>query len=158
MKTTGSSKKNIVDGFAVGTVLKTTNPINFLAAVDKKTGVIRDKKYDIFGKSIKDTVLVFPHGIGSSVGAYTIYSLESKQSAPVAMICTKADLTVASGCALANIPMIVVSNEEFDFIENGTRVEIDTYHLQTILYNPAENERWTETSGWHGPPDHIKEA
>ena len=101
--------KIIVQGIAQGTVLKTTSPINFLGAVDKKTGTIRDKKYDIFEKSIKDTILVFPHGIGSSVGAYTIYSLKSNNSAPVAMICTKADLTVASGCALANIPMIVVS-------------------------------------------------
>ena len=100
--------KIIVQGKAQGTVLKTTSPINFLGAVDKKTGVIRDEKYDIFRKSIKDTVLVFPHGIGSSVGAYTIYSLKSNQSAPIAMICQKADLTVASGCALANIPMIVV--------------------------------------------------
>ena len=132
MKTTGSSKKNIVDGFAVGTVLKTTNPINFLAAVDKKTGVIRDKKYDIFGKSIKDTVLVFPHGIGSSVGAYTIYSLKSHQSAPLAMICQKADLTVASGCALANIPMIIVSPEKFNSIQNGSKIEIDTNSTNLI--------------------------
>ena len=118
--------KIIVQGKAQGIVMKTTSPINFLGAVDKKTGMIRDKKYDIFGKSIKDTVLVFPHGIGSSVGAYTIYSLKSHQSAPVAMICQKADLTVASGCALANIPMIVVSTEEFDSIQNGNDIIIDT--------------------------------
>ena len=114
--------KVIVQGNAQGIVLKSTNPINFLGAVDKKTGIIRDKKYDIFEKSMKDTVLVFPHGIGSSVGAYTIYSLKSNQSAPIAMICTKADLTVASGCALANIPMIVVSNEEFDSIQDGNQI------------------------------------
>ena len=118
--------KVIVQGNAQGKVLKSTNPINFLGAVDKKTGIIRDKKYDIFEKSIKDTVLVFPHGIGSSVGAYTIYSLKSNQSAPIAMICTKADLTVASGCALANIPMIVISNEEFDSIQDGNQITIDT--------------------------------
>ena len=118
--------KIIVQGMAQGTVLKTNNPINFLGAVDKKTGTIRDEKYDIFEKSIKDTVLVFPHGIGSSVGAYTIYSLKSNHSAPVAMICTKADLTVASGCALANIPMIVVSNEEFDSIQDGNKITVDT--------------------------------
>ena len=57
--------KIIVQGMAQGTVLKTTSPINFLGAVDKKTGTIRDEKYDIFEKSIKDTILVFPHGIGS---------------------------------------------------------------------------------------------
>ena len=118
--------KIIVQGKAQGNVLKTINPINFLGAVDKKTGMIRDKKYDIFEKSIKDTVLVFPHGIGSSVGAYTIYSLKSNNSAPVAMICTKADLTVASGCALANIPMIVVSNKEFDSIQDGNKITVDT--------------------------------
>ncbi len=118
--------KIIVQGNAQGKVLKTTNPINFLGAVDKKTGIIRDKKYDIFEKSIKDTILVFPHGIGSSVGAYTIYSLKSYQSAPAAMICQKADLTVASGCALANIPMIVISNEEFDSIQDGNEIIIDT--------------------------------
>ena len=118
--------KIIVQGKAQGTVLKTSNPINFLGAVDKQTGVIRDKKYDIFKKSIKDSILVFPHGVGSSVGAFTIYSLKSHQSAPVAMICQKADLTVASGCALANIPMIVVSNEKFDSIHNGNSITIDT--------------------------------
>ena len=77
-------------------------------------------------KSIKDTILVFPHGIGSSVGAYTIYSLKSHKSAPLAMICQKADLTVASGCALANIPMIVVSNEEFNSLGDGNQITIDT--------------------------------
>ena len=124
--------KVIVQGKAKGTVLKTTNPINFLGAVDKKTGIIHDQKYDIFEKSIKYSVLVFPHGIGSSVGAYTIYSLKNNESAPIAMICRKADLTVASGCALANIPMIVVSNDEFDSIENGNEIEIDT-ESATIL-------------------------
>lgn len=124
--------KVIVQGKVKGTVLKTTNPINFLGAVDKKTGVIHDQKYDIFEKSIKDSILVFPHGIGSSVGAYTIYSLKRYESAPLAMICKKADLTVASGCALANIPMIVVSKEQFDSIENGKEVEINT-ESTTIL-------------------------
>ena len=124
--------KVIVKGKVKGTVLKTTNPINFLGAVDKKTGIIHDQKYDIFEKSIKDSILVFPHGIGSSVGAYTIYSLKSYEAAPLAMICKKADLTVASGCALANIPMVVVSKEKFDSIENGKEVEINT-ESTTIL-------------------------
>ena len=118
--------KIIVQGKAQGKILKTTSPINFLGAVDKRTGMVRDEKYDIFEKSIKDTILVFPHGIGSSVGAYTIYSLKSHKSAPVAMICQKADLTVASGCALANIPMIVVSNDEFNSLNDGNQITVDT--------------------------------
>ena len=119
-------KKIIVSGKAKGVILKSKNPINFLGSVDKKSGVIHNEKYDIFNKSIKDSVFVFPHGIGSSVGAYTIFSLKSNNTAPVAMICQKADLTVASGCALADIPMIIVSNDEFDSIEDGKEIQIDT--------------------------------
>ena len=119
-------KKIIVKGKAKGVILKSKDPINFLGAVDKESGIIHDKKYDIFNKSIKNSVFVFPHGVGSSVGAYTIFSLKSNNSAPVAMICQKADLTVASGCALANIPMIVVSNDEFNSIIDGKEIQIDT--------------------------------
>ena len=119
-------KKIIVKGKAKGVILKSKNPINFLGSVDKKSGIIHNEKYDIFNKSIKDSVFVFPHGVGSSVGAYTIFSLKSNNTAPVAMICQKADLTVASGCALANIPMITVSNDEFDSIEDGKEIQIDT--------------------------------
>ena len=118
--------KTIVKGKAKGIILKSYNPINFLGAVDKKTGVIRDENHDLFNKSVKDTILVFPHGVGSSVGAYTIYSLKSNNSAPRAMICQKADLIVASGCALANIPLVIVTKEEFESLENGKEINIDT--------------------------------
>jgi len=118
--------KTIVKGKAKGIIMKSNNPINFLGVVDKKTGLIRDESHDLFQKSVKNKILVFPHGIGSSVGAYTIYSLKSNNSAPLAMVCQKADLITASGCALANIPLIIISKEEFDSLENGKDFEIDT--------------------------------
>ncbi len=118
--------KTIVKGKAKGTIMKSNNPINFLGVVDKKTGLIRDESHDLFQKSVKDKILVFPHGIGSSVGAYTIYSLKSNNSAPLAMVCQKVDLITASGCALANIPLVIISKEEFDSLENGKDFEIDT--------------------------------
>ncbi|MGI0004179.1 MAG: aconitase X swivel domain-containing protein [Candidatus Nitrosotenuis sp.] len=118
--------KVIVSGKTHGKILKTNMPINFLGSVDKKTGVISDKRHELAGKSLKDHVLVFPHGVGSSVGAYTIYSLKSSNAAPNAMVCTKTDLTVASGCALANIPLAIISQEEFDKLENGSQVTVDT--------------------------------
>ncbi len=117
--------KTIVQGTAKGIILKSNNPINFLGAVDKKTGIIRDQSHDLFQKSVSDVVLVFPHGIGSSVGAYTIYSLKANNSAPRAMICQKADLTVASGCALANIPLMIATKEEYDSLVNGNEITID---------------------------------
>ena len=120
--------KTIVKGKAKGMILKSDNPINFLGAVDKKTGFIRDENHELFQQSIKDKILVFPHGIGSSVGAYTIYSLKSNNTAPLAMVCQKADLTTASGCALADIPLVIISKKEFDSLENGKGFELDTDH------------------------------
>jgi predicted aconitase with swiveling domain len=119
-------KKILVSGKVEGIVLKSENSINFLGTVDKKTGIISDENHDLYKKSIKDTVLVFPSGVGSSVGAYTIYSVKSNESAPLAMICQKADLTVATGCALANIPLITISDEEFSSIKNGMKISFDT--------------------------------
>jgi hypothetical protein len=122
--------KVLVSGKIQGTVLKSENPINFLGTVDKKTGIISDKNHDLYQKSLKDTVLVFPSGVGSSVGAYTIYSIKSNNTAPLAMICQKADLTVATGCALANIPMITIDDKEFSLIKNGMKISFDTESSQ----------------------------
>ncbi len=118
--------KILVHGKVNGIVQKSNDPINFLGTVDKKTGTISDKNHDLFEKSIANSILVFPSGIGSSVGAYTIYSIKSNDSAPLAMVCKKADLTVATGCALANIPVLIISENEFDSLKNGMKVKINT--------------------------------
>jgi len=116
--------KTIVKGKVTGKVLKSNQPINFLGSVDKKTGAITDQKHELFGKKIAGSILVFPNGVGSSVGAYTIYSLKSNNSAPVAMACQKVDLTVASGCALANIPLFILSPDEYDSIKDGDEIAL----------------------------------
>lgn len=118
--------KVLVQGNVEGVVLKSENPINFLGTVDKKTGIISDKNHDLFEKSIAKTILLFPSGVGSSVGAYTIYSIKSNNSAPLAMICKKADLTVVTGCALANIPLVIISEEKFSSIQNNDKIILDT--------------------------------
>lgn len=127
-------KKILVKGKAQGKILKSENPINFLGSVDKKTSIISDQHHDLFQKSLKDSILVFPSGVGSSVGAYTIYSIKSNNSAPIAMICQKVDLTVATGCALANIPLVTVTDEEFSSLENGMEIILDTESSNPITF------------------------
>jgi hypothetical protein len=102
--------------------------------VDKKTGIISDEYHDLFKKTIKDSILVFPYGVGSSVGAYTIYSLKANDSSPLAMICEKVDLTVATGCAIANIPLVTVSEEEFFALGNGKKILLDTKSINPITF------------------------
>jgi len=117
--------KIIVRGKTKGTLLVSKNPINFLGGIDKKTGLVRDKNHDLFGKNLANKVLVFPFGVGSSVGAYTIYSLKYNKCAPLAMICLKADITTASGCAISNIPLVVVQKQDYESLRDGQQVSLD---------------------------------
>ena len=118
--------RRIVGGVAQGPALVTTQPINFLAMVEPKSGKITDPKHDLNGKSVKGSVLVFPYAVGSSVGAYVIYSLKEYGCAPSAVVCLKADITTASGCAIANIPtMDLPAGTALGSINPGSLVRVD---------------------------------
>ena len=121
-----SNCRKIVGGSGEGRALFTPQPINFLSMVDARTGKITDPKHDLYGKSLKGSVLVFPYAIGSSVGAYAIYSLREYRTAPSAVVCSKADIITASGCAIANIPVVDLP-EGAPAIKQGSvaRVEAD---------------------------------
>jgi predicted aconitase with swiveling domain len=99
-----------VGGTGEGKTLVTSQPINFLAVVNANTGIITDQLHQLYGKSVKGSVLIFPYAIGSSVGAYSIYSLKEYGNAPSAVVCSKTDITTASGCARAKIPVVDLPN------------------------------------------------
>ena len=112
----------IVRGYTEGEIIYSNKPINFLAMIDA-TGKIIDENYDLYNQSIADKILVFPNAIGSSVGAYTIYGLKKRNAAPRGIICKEVDITTASGCAIANIPL--VDKPEYRLEEIRGRVVID---------------------------------
>ena len=98
-----SNCRRIVGGTGEGKTLVTKRPINFLAMVNAKRHN-NGSAHDLHDKSLKGSVLILPYAIGSSVGAYAIYSLKEYGNAPSAVVCSKVDITTASGCALAEIP------------------------------------------------------
>jgi uncharacterized protein len=104
--------RRIIGGIGMGKILCTNLPINFLSDVNLQTGVITDPLHDLVGLSIKETILVFPHAVGSSVGAYSIFALGMNGVAPSGIICTsKVDIITASGCAIAGIPLVQITNK-----------------------------------------------
>lgn len=119
--------KIIVGGTAKGMILSTTQPINFLSSVDHSTGKITDKNHELCGKFLKDSILIFPYAVGSSVGAYSIFALKSNGASPSGIICTlKTDITTASGCAIANIPLLELCKDQvIPEIENSSEGIID---------------------------------
>jgi uncharacterized protein len=127
-----SNCHRIVGGTGEGKTLITIQPINFLAMVNATTGTITDQLHELYGKSLKESVLLLPYAIGSSVGAYVIYSLKEYGNAPSAIICSKADITTASGCALANIPVVdLPDGTPLSSLKNGlnARVEADARRI-----------------------------
>lgn len=104
--------RRIIGGIGTGNILYTNVPINFLSDVNLKSGVISDPLHDLVGLSIKKTILVFPHAVGSSVGAYSIFALGVNGVAPSGVICTsKVDIITASGCAIAGIPLVQITDK-----------------------------------------------
>ena len=94
-----------------GNVLVTTEPISFLGGVDPKTGKICEEGHELYGKSIKDKILIFPRGKGSTVGSYVIYALKKEGNAPLAIINAEAEPIVAVGAIISDIPMFEVDLE-----------------------------------------------
>ena len=115
--------KKITGGKASGELLVSKEPISFLGGVDPKTGVIQDPKNDLQGKSVKNKILAFPFGKGSTVGSYVIYQLKDNGKAPKAIINERTETIVAVGSIISEIPMI--GNINIDELQTGDQVTVD---------------------------------
>lgn len=117
--------RGIVEGLCKAEALVSAKPISFLGDVDSATGIIVEKKHDLYGKCIKGKVLCFPHGHGSTVGSYVLYILAKSGLAPKAIINQKADPVIVVGAVIANVPM--VDQVDVSQIKTGDIVEVDAY-------------------------------
>jgi len=115
--------RTIVLGYCRGTALVAKKPISFLGGVDPNTGTIIEKNHDLEGKKLKDTILCFPHGHGSTVGSYVLYALAKKNLAPKAIVNQTADPVVVVGAIIAEI--LMVDQIDIRQIRSGDKVEVD---------------------------------
>ncbi|MBS7641217.1 DUF126 domain-containing protein [Candidatus Bathyarchaeota archaeon] len=113
----------IVPGEARGLALVSSKPLSFLGGVDAKTGVIIERGHDLYGVGVKDKILCFPHGRGSTVGSYVLYALAKNGVAPRAIVNSLADPVVVVGAVIANIPM--VDYIDISMIKTGDLIEVD---------------------------------
>jgi len=113
--------KKEVEGFAV----TTNQPISFFGGVDPKTGFIIEKGHELEGVNISGKILVFPHGKGSSVGSYVLYAMAKNGTAPLAIINKETETIIATGCVLAEIPLIDrLEKDPLSVIRTGDYVKI----------------------------------
>lgn len=118
--------KAVWKGEAKGKALVSKEPISFLGGVNPETGRVIESGHDLEGKSIKDRILIFPHGKGSTVGSYVIYQLAFKETAPSAMINRSSEPIVASGAIIAEIPLVhKLDKNPIEVISDGDLVSIE---------------------------------
>jgi len=125
MKTITLKGRRIVEGFCKAEALVSAKPISFLGGVDPADGRVVEKSHDLCGECIRDKVLCFPYGHGSTVGSYVLYALAKKLLAPKAIVNQTADPVVVVGAIIADIPM--VDKIDIKQIRNGDTVEVNAF-------------------------------
>jgi hypothetical protein len=115
--------RSIYPGKVEALALVSKEPIGFYGGIDVKTGTVIERGHELEGKCIKDKILVFPYGKGSTVGSYVIYGLKKNNSAPKAIINKETETIVAVGVILAGIPC--VDKIDIDQIKTDDRLLVD---------------------------------
>jgi predicted aconitase with swiveling domain len=120
-------RKDRVDGIA----LVSKSPLSFFGCINPETGVVTEKGHELEGKCIKDRILVFPHGKGSTVGSYTLYRMKKNGVAPRGIINIECEPIVAVGAIISEISC--VDKVDISKIKTGDKVIID--NEKVILTN-----------------------
>jgi predicted aconitase with swiveling domain len=113
----------ISPGKTEGKAIVTDQPIGFYGGIDSKTGIVIDQGHPLEGKNVKDKILVFPCGKGSTVGSYVIYGLKKNGVAPRGIINEETETIVATGVILAGIPC--VDKIDINQIRDGDIILLD---------------------------------
>lgn len=115
--------RTIYPGMVEGEAIVSKEPIGFYGGIDAKTGIVIEKGHELEGENVKDKILVFPQGKGSTVGSYVIYGLKKNGVAPKAIVNKETETIVATGVILAGIPC--VDGIEIEQIKTGDKLKVN---------------------------------
>ena len=125
--------RTVVEGAPVeGEALVSSMPFGFFGGVNPRTGFVIDKWHDLYGENMKDKILVYPEGRGSTVGAAIILELTRTENAPKAILFNVSETITVTGGVLSEkfygrpVPML----DKFDCditkaIKTGDHVKVD---------------------------------
>jgi predicted aconitase with swiveling domain len=123
----------IQPGRAEGEALVSEEPISFFGGVEIQTGRVIEKGHCLHGETLKDKIVVFPCGKGSTVGSYVIYGLKMNGAAPKAILNQRTETIVATGVILAEIPC--VDGIDIARIHTGDWVVLDAEQGEVTIVN-----------------------
>jgi predicted aconitase with swiveling domain len=116
----------IIGGYGEGEALVSLEPICFYLT-DPKTGIVREKDHELYGKNLTNKVLVFPSGKASSVVQIDgLFKLASHNVAPKAMIVKDVETVLIVSAFLVKVPLVDrLEKDPFEIIHTGDFVKVD---------------------------------
>src|SRR3990170_6810008 len=118
--------RKISGGVAEGIALVSNEPISFFGGVDPDTGIVIEKGHELEGAVVKDKVLVFQYGKGSTVGSYTLYRMKKSGVAPKAIVNVESEPIVAVGAIISDIPSIdKLESNPLALLRNGMKLRVN---------------------------------
>ncbi|MFQ6126095.1 MAG: aconitase X swivel domain-containing protein [Candidatus Heimdallarchaeota archaeon] len=95
--------RSVVKGITEGPALVSKQNLSLWGGLDPQTGFIIDKRHDLYREQVRDTVLVFPYGKGSTTGAIVFLEAVRCGNAPAAIINVRTEPILVSGALMAPI-------------------------------------------------------
>lgn len=126
--------RSLIKGLVEGEALVTKQPFAFSHGIDLQTGIITDKKHELFGKSIRDKVFIYPHGKGSTTAAQWLLGAIQSGVAPKAIINVKIEPIIAIGLIIAEmffdkkiVSIDMLDKDPTKVVFSGDYVRVDGY-------------------------------
>ena len=119
------SCRGIVKEHGEGEALISSEPISFYL-VNPENGVVVEKGHCLEGKTIKDKVLIFPNGKGSSVVEIGgMHHLSKSGNLPQALIVKNIDPVLVTAAVLLRVPLVDrVSKRDYERLRSGDRLTV----------------------------------
>jgi len=136
--------KPLVAGSAEGRAVVSTQPLSFWGGLSPRTGEVIDRRHERSGAIVTGKIFVFPRGKGSSTSSAVLMEGIRAGTAPAAIITARVDSILALGAIVADelyhktVPVVVLSQEDFDSISEGDYLVIEPDGRIKVL--PAEGK------------------
>jgi len=95
--------RGVIRGVAEGLALVSGQNLSLWGGFNPKTGLIIDRRHELYGQQVRGNVLVFPYGKGSTTGAIVFLEAVKCGNAPAAIVNIKTEPILASGALMAQI-------------------------------------------------------
>lgn len=118
--------RSISKGYAEGEALVCHQAIGFNFGFDVTTGTVIEHGHELENQSIKNKILIFPNGKGSTGGSYVIYQLAKSKTGPLAIINLSTETIIATGAIMGEIPVVDhLDQNPLEVIKNGDYLKVD---------------------------------